>query len=469
MVPVSIGRRVAMEMRHARLGDRRLNNRLARTVEALAAHPGASVPEACGSWAAAKGAYRLWDSPRVRPEAIREAESLATVERVRGHEAILAIQDTTNVDVSGHPATKGTGPLDHPTARGLKAHSVLASTLEGVPLGILWQRIWTRDINDVGRSRRRRQHETREKESQRWITCLEEAQSAIPEATRVITVADREADIFDLLAAPRRPGSDLLIRAAHDRRVSGEARHLWKAVRDLPVAGTVTVSLRRRDSLAPREARLSVRYGVFAVHPPRNGRRDKRAGPVSVKVVLAEEVAADEASPICWLLYTTLPVEGPDQAAQCVRWYSRRWLIERYHYVLKSGCGVEKLQLREAERLERALATFSVVAWFLLWLTYRAREDPGGPCDAVLAPHEWKSLYCTVHGTPTPPARAPTLRDAVRWIARLGGFMGRKHDGEPGVKTIWRGLRRLEDIAHTWSILHPETAPQTSSTFVGNA
>lgn len=467
---MDMGQRVAMEMRYARLGDARWNKRLVQTVEALAAHLEASVPEACGSWAAAKGAYRLWDSDRVSPEAIREAQSLATVERLDGYETVLAIQDTTNLDVSHHPATKGTGPLDHPAARGLKVHSVLASTPEGVPLGLLHQQTWARDAKAVGRSKKRRQHETREKESQRWITALDEAQEAVPSPTRVITVADREADIYDLLAAPRRPGSDLLIRAAHDRRVSGEAGHLWKAIREEPVAGTMRVRLRRRDNLAPREAELTVRHGIVAVRPPRNGYREKQAEPVSVGVVLAEEETPPSgASPIRWLLYTTLPVESFDQAVRCVRWYSRRWLIERYHYVLKSGCGLEKLQLREAERLERALATFSVVAWFLLWLTYQAREEPDGPCDAVLAAHEWQSLYCTIHQTAAPPAEPPTLREAVRWIARLGGFLGRRRDGEPGVKTIWKGLRRLEDIAETWKLLHSHTPTPHPSGFVGNA
>lgn len=141
-----------------------------------------------------------------------------------------------------------------------------------------------------------------------------------------------------------------------------------------------------------------------------------------------------------------------------MEYYSYRWLIERYHFVLKSGCGLEKLQLETAERIHRALATYCIVAWRLLWLTYEARHNPDSPCDRVLEAHEWQSLYCTTHQTSIPPVTPPSLHDAVLWTAKLGGFLARKGDGEPGVKTIWRGLRRLHDIANTWQLLqttHP--------------
>lgn len=158
-----------------------------------------------------------------------------------------------------------------------------------------------------------------------------------------------------------------------------------------------------------------------------------------------------------WLLLTTLPVSTYQEAMQCLQWYSYRWLIERYHFVLKSGCNLEKLQLEDGQRIHRALSTYSIVASRLLWLTYQARENPDASCVGVLEAHEWQSLYCTVHQTPIPPASPPTLQEAVRWIAQLGGFLGRTQDGEPGVKTLWRGLRRLTDIANTWKLLHPET------------
>ncbi len=121
--------------------------------------------------------------------------------------------------------------------------------------------------------------------------------------------------------------------------------------------------------------------------------------------------------------------------------------------VLKSGCRVEQLQLESAARLQRALATYVIVAWRLLWITYQARAFPDQPADSVLAPHEWQALSCRIHKTSIPAKTTPTVHTWVRWIAQLGWFLGRKRDGEPGVKTLWRGRRRLHDIALTWQLM----------------
>lgn len=167
-----------------------------------------------------------------------------------------------------------------------------------------------------------------------------------------------------------------------------------------------------------------------------------------------------------WLLLTTLAVSCFEDVVECLRWYSYRWLIERYHFVLKSGCRLEQLQLETGERIQRALATYTIVAWRFLWITYLARYHPETPADTVLATHEWQALYCTIHKTSTPPVSPPSLNTCVRWISQLGGFLARKGDGEPGVKTIWQGLRRLHDIAQTWPLLSPITFTCVKSDFV---
>ena len=126
------------------------------------------------------------------------------------------------------------------------------------------------------------------------------------------------------------------------------------------------------------------------------------------------------------MLLTTLPVSSLESAVQCLEWYSYRWLIERYHYCLKSGCKIEELQLENGEKIKRALATYAIVAWRLLWLTYEARQNPERRVDGVLESYEWQALYCRIHKTNIPSSEAPTLGECVRWIARLGGFLGRQ-------------------------------------------
>jgi hypothetical protein len=148
-----------------------------------------------------------------------------------------------------------------------------------------------------------------------------------------------------------------------------------------------------------------------------------------------------------------------------VRWYSRRWLIERFHYVLKSGCRVERLQLEDASRLRRALATYAVVAWRLLWLTVRARQNPEELCDTTIPTKSWQILHRAVENT-EPPENPPGLRVVVRQLAKLGGFLARHRDGEPGVTSLWRGLRRLDDLILGWTLA--EQASRASPGLVGN-
>ncbi len=151
-----------------------------------------------------------------------------------------------------------------------------------------------------------------------------------------------------------------------------------------------------------------------------------------------------------------MEVKDFESACQCLKWYSDRWLIERYHYCLKSGCRIEQLQLEDGERIKRALATYAIVAWRLLWLTYEARKNPERTVEGILETHEWQALYCKIHKTNKPPNEAPSLGECVRWIARLGGFLGRKSDGDPGIQTLWRGFQRLNDIAGIWQLFYQD-------------
>jgi hypothetical protein len=448
----------ASELQSVTFKDARLRNRLFRLVDDLTAHPTASIPEASGCWAATKGAYRFLDSKRVTPEAIRTAHQQRTLARVGEQTTVLVIQDTTELDFTSHPATTGLGYLDHPKHQGLKVHSALAATTDGIPLGLVDQAVWIRDLATLGKKHQRAKRETAEKESQRWLTALTASQDAIPDDIQVMMVADREADFYPLFAAERRAGVELLIRAAHNRRVDADTQLLEQAIAAAPVGGTLTIAVPRRDDQPARQATLTLRWTSVQIGPPQNAKARATLPHIPVQVVVAEELAPPPGvKALRWVLLTTLPVTGWDDAVQIVRWYRARWLIERYHFVLKSGCGIEKLQLESAERLQRALAVYSVVAWRLLWLTYLARQQPDEECTVILARHEWQALYCTIHQTLIPPATAPTLRQAVRWIAQLGGFLARTGDGEPGVQTIWRGLRRLEDIAATWLLLHRAT------------
>jgi hypothetical protein len=338
---------------------------------------------------------------------------------------------------------------------GLKVHSTLVASIKGVPLGLVDQQVWARAPENKGIAKQRRTREIKDKESQRWLDANSKTEIVIPQEIEVVTITDREGDIFDLFAQQRRENSHLLIRATHNRKVNHQTKYLHEAIGQIQPCGFLTVDIQRNPEQQPRTATLTLKTARFEIQPPLHHKQRSKLEPIEMQVVLAvEENPPQGITAISWLLLTTLDVNGVDDVVRCVSWYSYRWLIERYHYTLKSGCSIEKLQLETARRIEMALATYSIVAWRLLWLTYEARINPEQPCDTVLETYEWQSLYATISQTPNPPPEPPSLRDAVLFIACLGGFLGRKGDGEPGVKTIWRGLRRLHDIAATWKLLH---------------
>lgn len=213
----------------------------------------------------------------------------------------------------------------------------------------------------------------------------------------------------------------------------------------------MTVEVKRNPTRPSRTANLALRYTTVTLQPPQNRAKKEQLAPITLQAILVtEEDPPSEVEPIEWLLLTTLKITSVSEVKQYVQWYTYRWLIERYHYVLKSGCHLEKLQLKTAHRLEMALATYNIVAWRLLWLTYSARQSPDSSCEYILEPYEWQALYATIHQQIYPHPQPPTIAQVVHWIAKLGGFLGRGSDDMPGVKVIWRGLRRLDNIAQTW-------------------
>ncbi len=431
------------ECGRADFGDARLTQRLIELTSALAEHPESSVPVAAGSWAGTKGAYRFFDNARVGPERILRTHRQTTVGRLEGQPIVLAVQDTTVFNFSTHHETEGLGEIGADYTQGFFLHSCLAVATNGIPLGLLWQQFWARDGQATG-----------ERESARWVNTMREVEKVIPDGTRVVMVGDRESDLFPLFAAARADGCDVLVRATHNRKLAGEDPDLAVAVAHAPELGTDTVVVPRKGNLSARETTLSLHAKQVTLRTPA-AYREQCQQPVAITVVCASEISPPAGSqPIGWILLTTLPVTNAAEAAAVVRWYTYRWRIERFHFTLKSGCQVEDLQLATRRRLENAIAVYSIVAWRLLWLTYEARENPEAPCTTVLSDDEWQCLYLALHRkdivkTHHIPAEPPTLQAAVIQIARLGGFLARKGDGDPGVKALWRGFRRLQDYVLT--------------------
>lgn len=440
--------------------DRRLTRRLVRLGRARFARPTANLPQACGSPAELKAAYRLLNHPLASLDSFLSAHSEATLSRAMSEPVVLAIQDTTSLNYTTHHATEGLGPISSHGANGpmgLEVHSLFATTTAGIPLGLLNIQAWARDPAEYGKTKERRNRPTEDKESQKWLRGYAVADQAARRLDRsqVVVVADREADMFELFEAGVGGCAQLLVRAVHPRRVLTSEDQveglLWDLVGQQPVAGTMQVCVPGRDPRPPRIATLELRFREARVGSPR-GRGPRRS--VRVWAVAASESAesAGTAEPIEWLLLTTLAVASAEAAIEKVKWYTKRWQIEVWHKTLKSGCKVERKQLANASSLEAALAIDAVVAWRVMALVKMGREVPDMPCTAFFEELEWQALCCFVNKTKTPPAEPPSLRDAMRMVARLGGFLGRKSDGEPGEQNVWRGVERLSDISVAFAL-----------------
>jgi hypothetical protein len=374
-----------------------------------------------------------------------------------GEQTLLVVQDSTSFNFAHHPQTSGLGVLDDNRSPGFFAHSSLAVSVEGVPLGLLDQQVWQRAVSQ---GRKHNTHQTvpiTEKESFKWLQGL---QNSLPvdQAWEVITVCDREGDVYELFQLAQQQGAKFIVRAVRNRRLES-GNTLFEAVAALQPVGEIPVEIASRRSLATRTAQLELRCTALTLLPPKNRSPHNRAfalTPLPITVIEAREPQPPpDTEPVHWLLVTNLTVPDKATAEQMLRYYSYRWLVERFHFVLKSGCQFESSQLQSFAALSRFLGVCSGVAWQLLWMTHQARSTPEASCETVLTLSQWQALAAYMHHSPEPPQQAPSLRQAIRWIGQLGGFIGRKSDGEPGVQVLWRGWEVFQTIHSAWLVFHP--------------
>jgi Transposase DNA-binding/Transposase Tn5 dimerisation domain len=445
----------------ANFNDARLTSRLQLLANQFVRQPLASIPQACGSWSNSKAAYRFCSNEKVSFAAILAPHYDRTVERagLSGASVILCPQDTTTLNYIAHPATQGLGQVGTKPGRslGMLLHSTLALSPQGRFFGLLHAHCWSRPKRKKGR-RSRHQKKIDDKESFRWLESfrhVDQLAGSHPQHLWV-SVEDREGDIYPVLQEATAPGhhAGLLVRARHDRALADGNKHsLFEHLRRLAQAGTWSTRVPRHEDQPARAVTLSIRFDQVKLSPPRDHRRQP---PITLWAVWAEEIDPPAGQkPIRWCLLSSVPVRTLAEAIERIEWYLKRWTIEEFHRVLKSGCQVEARQLATRQRLQRALALDMVVAWRVMDLTKAARLQPDAPADLWLSTDEWQALHCYVHQSSSLPEEPPTISQAVLWIAQLGGFLARKSDGHPGSMTLWRGLQRLNDIVAAWRAFGP--------------
>jgi Transposase Tn5 dimerisation domain/Transposase DNA-binding len=446
------------QMRSSSLfGDIRLDKRLAVLTDQLSANPGMKLSQVFKRWSSLKAGYEFLNNDRVSHAGIMQTEKQATLQRLNGTAGmILAVQDTTSFNFGNRQEIAGMGVVEDNRTAGFFAHTTLLVSEEGVPLGVLEQQVWSRKQSLNRDPKGQNSKPINEKESYKWLKGLPQVDDV---KRQVVTICDREADIYEVFQMAHQQQVDFIIRVKHNRSLE-DVGLLHDHLNRIEVAETSTITVQRQRDQAERDAQVALRYTQVTLLPPAHQAKTARymeLTPLTLQVVEVREihVPADVQEPIHWILVTSLPVASPQDAHRIVRFYTYRWLVERFHFVLKTGgCHFEDTQLRSLDALHRWLALCSCVAWRLLWLTYQARHTPEASCTLALTPDEWQALTAFSNRSPFPDASPPTLRQAVRAIAKLGGFIGRASDGEPGVKTLWRGWQRLQDIVATWNLFH---------------
>lgn len=474
----------AEEFAKVRLGETRLDARLVKLCDRFSDAPESPINQAGADWAETKAASRFFQNESVAVEAILAAHRCKTVERAKEHKQILAVQDTSYFVYTSHRKTDGLGRMTLKKGQhvqdiystGLMMHTCLAVTTEGLPRGLLDQKIFSRQLHPeparAAKYSKPQDHlPVEKKESYRGLEALTHTKNAMGEA-EVIAVGDREAGFYDLFKLSDQIACPVLVRASADRTINRRSRYaetgvekLWDHLRKQPATGTYTIDIPRRAKTKhcqEREARTAtviVRFGSFCLNPPRNNAKHtpEELPDIDMHAVSVLELNPPEgAEPVEWMLLTNLPVTSFEQANEKVRWYCLRWRIEMYCKVLKSGFRVEACRWEHADRLTRYLAVMSIVAWRLFMITLIARTDPSVSCSTFLAGHEWKVLFLKATGSRSLPKTPPCIGDAVIGVAKLGGYLARKNDGPPGTLTLWRGWKRLADLteAGRWRFNH---------------
>jgi len=444
------------ELGAARLGDPRLVRRFVSIARDFYSRPQANIPKACsGDRAKAKAVYRFLDNEDVTLAKLLEPHQQQTIKRMGEQDVVLAVQDTTSLNYTSHAwMTEGLGPIGSKAGGGLGliVHDTVAVTPAGLALGVLDAQVWVRDWEEkaAGRS-------IEQKESVKWLRSYEMAARAQAQLkrTRVVSVGDREADIYELFALAREHieagGPHLLVRATEDRCLAETSKKLCEKVEAQPVAGYREIVVPPRPGRRARSARLSVRFCEVWLRPPQG---KSALGRIRLWAVQAREQRAPaDAEPVEWMLLTTMEVSNFDHACEKLDWYVQRWMIEVFHRTLKSGCRIEHRQLGNVHRLANCLAIDMMVAARIMHLTWLGRTCPDLPCTVYFEDDQWKALSCFVSRKPTPQKKVPAIREVIGWIAKLGGHLGRNSGRPPGTQVLWEGLQRADDIIETVKIV----------------
>ncbi len=453
---------IVSELAAVDFGDKRLNDRLIKTAVVLATKPSASLAEAAPSKASAKGAYRMFSNPRIDEDEILRCHEVESLGRAKVYESVYAIQDTTSLNFATHKGQEGFGVISYngkTETTGLLLHTTLLVSAAGNPLGLLDQTCIVRPSRPkVSRQKQKNTTRTKaakDKESRRWLEALEQTAASKVNREKIITLADRECDIYEFIASANALESKYIIRCCRDRATS-EGKRLFALLADTATIGTHNIKV---DGVAKKLAIKCVETEILAPADRNLKTRIESLDYEPQKVWVIEATEKSRAKErLHWILLTNIPTKTRSDVTSRLESYTKRWCIEQFHRILKSGCGIEKTPLESSEAIKRMIVLKSIIAVRLYQLTMAWREMPEASCTKELSTDEWKALHTRTFPGKALPKEAPTLRQVVFWLAQLGGYKRNPEKEPPGMIVIWRGWRELESCVAMWRSLRGQRA-----------
>lgn len=451
---------IAKELAGIELGDKRLNKRVLKLLDAASKQPQSSLNTMFHTRKEIQACYRFFSNDLVTESKIIEPHLKQTQERVRQESVVLCPSDTTSLNYTTRKTLKDSGYLSSNNAQGFFMHTTIAITPDRLHLGVIDQKLWARQKEKTIRSSKERERMMlEEKESYRWLeayrSCGELAKK-FP-ATQFIYIADREGDIFELFYEKEKINVDFVIRSKHNRTVYSpdeKSSKLFEAIENSKILGEISFEIIKREDSTKRQVHQTIQTGTYEIKS-RYG-ADIPLQKTKINVIYLKEVDAPEGEePIVWRLLTSLPINTQGEVEAIIKYYLCRWEIEVFFKTFKSGCKIEEKSLRNADRLYPLFNLFLIIAWRVNFLLHMSRVTPNISCAYYFEESEWRAGYMAATRNKESLTSPPTLSEMMRYIAKLGGHLGRKKDLVPGVKAIWIGICKLHNYADAWDLFGP--------------
>ena len=443
------------------LGDKRLNKRAQKLLDAMSSSPGRTIPQNFQTWKEIKSCYRFLSNSKTTPSKIFKPHRAKVLKRIREHPVVLCVNDTSSLNYTSKSSMEGKGSIGK-NIDGLWIHPTIAVTPERLNLGLINLNFYTRDLQSDKTHRNNLSIER--KESIRWLNSYQkvnELAREIPD-TKFVYITDREGDIIELIdeclksKLENASYADIVIRSKHDRLLdefdenSKEQLKLKKKLENRPVLGKISFYLPATHDRKARHVTQELKSTTvtFKLHE----KSKKSTSGLDINIVIATETpeSAKGVEPLTWIFLTTLPVKDFSDVFQVIEYYLCRWEIEIFFKVLKSGCKIEERQLHSISNMENLLTFFMIISWRIMYVMMLGRSCPEMSCEIVFQAAEWKSVYKILKKNEDLPVDPPKLQEFIVMIATLGGYVKFKKGPPPGVTVMWRGMLRMHDFALAW-------------------